>query len=313
MEKPSFFQRLRNGLARTRADWTQKLESLLGARQWDEESFAAMEEILISADVGVRATERLLEAVRRRSRAGSLGAPADLGSCLREEIVRILAGDGAATSPPRYTTRPWVILFVGVNGVGKTTTIGKFAAQEKQNGRRVLIAAADTFRAAAIDQLEIWGERTGVEVIKHGPGQDPSGVVFDAVQAARKRDIDLVLIDTAGRLHTKVHLLGELKKMRQVIQREVPGGPQETLLVLDASTGQNALQQAKVFNESLSLTGVVLTKLDGTAKGGVVIAIREELKLPVRYIGVGEGVEDLQPFDAELFAAALFSDAPAPA
>ena len=308
MEKLSFFQRLRDGLTRTRQDWTQKLETLFRAPALSEDAFVAMEEILISADVGTRATERLLEAARRRSRSIGFSATTELYSCLQEEIVRILTTPNTTeVKDARYSSCPWVIMFVGVNGVGKTTTIGKFAAQETQNGKKVLLVAADTFRAAAIDQLEIWGDRIGVEVIKHDRGQDPSGVVFDAMRAARKRDVDLVLIDTAGRLHTKVHLLGELKKMRQVVARELPGAPHETLLVLDASTGQNALQQAKVFKETLAVTGVVLTKLDGTAKGGIVIAIQEELQLPVQYVGVGEGVDDLQPFDPGLFAAALFA------
>ncbi|MGH7846468.1 MAG: signal recognition particle-docking protein FtsY [Candidatus Binatia bacterium] len=308
MEKPSFFQRLRDGLTRTRQDWTQKLETLFQAPVLGEDAFVAMEEILISADVGTRATERLLEAARRRSRSGGLSAPAELSSCLQEEVVRILTTSNATgVNHARYSCRHWVVMFVGVNGVGKTTTIGKFAAQENQSGKKILLVAADTFRAAAIDQLEIWGDRVGAEVIKHDRGQDPSGVVFDAVQAARRRATDLVLIDTAGRLHTKVHLLDELKKMRQVVARELPGGPHETLLVLDASTGQNALQQAKVFKESLAVTGVVLTKLDGTAKGGIVIAIQEELQLPVQYVGIGEGLDDLQPFDPDLFADALFA------
>jgi len=308
MEKTSFFQRLRDGLTRTRQDWTQKLETLFPAPGLGEDTFVAMEEILISADVGTRATERLLEAARRRSRSVGLSTPAELSSCLQEEVVRILTTPNATgVKHARYSSRPWVIMFVGVNGVGKTTTIGKFAAQQRQSGKKILLVAADTFRAAAIDQLEIWGDRVGVEVIKHDRGQDPSGVVFDAVQAARRRDTDLVLIDTAGRLHTKVHLLGELKKMRQVVARELPGAPHETLLVLDASTGQNALQQAKVFKESLAVTGVVLTKLDGTAKGGIVIAIQQELQLPVQYVGIGEGVDDLQPFDPDLFADALFA------
>jgi len=305
-----FLERLRAGLARTRQGWVQRLEALF-RRPLDEEALATMEEILISADVGLKATRRLIEAVRR-SYPGDRGQGAsDLSVCLQQEIIRILRGaEGAAVAPLRFSVRPWIAMFVGVNGVGKTTTIGKLAAQQCRAGKRVLLVAADTFRAAALEQLEIWGQRAGVEVVKHRPGQDPSGVVFDAVHAARKRAADSVLIDTAGRLHTKAHLLEELKKIRRVIDREEAGAPHETLLVLDATTGQNAFQQARVFQGSLPITGIVLTKLDGTAKGGVVLAIREELGIPVQYIGVGEGVEDLHPFDSPQFAHALFAPDP---
>jgi fused signal recognition particle receptor len=304
MEKPSFFQRLRSGLTRTRQEWTQKLETLVRSSKLDEETLASMEEILIAADVGIRATEKILSAARRYARREQ----GDFISDLQQEVARLLTPPNVChQSQTRYSRLPWVIMFVGVNGVGKTTTIGKFAAQQKQMGKKVLLVAADTFRAAAIDQLEIWGQRVGVGVVKHERGQDPSGVVFDALQAARKRGTDVVLIDTAGRLHTKVHLLGELKKMRQVVARVQPGAPHETLLVLDASTGQNALQQARTFKDALDVTGIVLTKLDGTAKGGVVIAVQEEVGLPVQYVGVGEGVDDLQPFDPALFARALFA------
>ena len=202
--------------------------------------------------------------------------------------------------------RPWVVLLLGVNGVGKTTTIGKLAAQYKAGGKKVLLVAGDTFRAAAVEQLEAWGRRAGVELIKHRAGSDPSAVVYDGMQAAKSRAIDVLLIDTAGRLHTKVHLVEELKKIRRVISREQPGAPHETLLVLDATTGQNGLQQAKVFKEATDIDGIVLTKLDGTAKGGVIISIQEELGVPVRYIGIGEDVDDLQPFEAERFVEALF-------
>jgi len=302
-----FFERLRAGLTRTREGWQQKLAAVFGAPRWDEETFARVEEILISADVGVKATQKLLDAVRRQSHKGVGESASDLLSCLQDEMVRLLSRpEGACPTIPQHSVRPWVVMFVGVNGVGKTTTIGKLAAQQSAQGRRVLLVAGDTFRAAAIEQLEVWGQRLGVEVIKHQSGQDPSGVVFDAIRAAKKRETDVVLIDTAGRLHTKSHLLDELKKMRRIIGREQPGAPHECLLVLDATTGQNALQQAKVFKESLDITGIVLTKLDGTAKGGVVIGIQEELGIPVRYIGVGEGVEDLHPFDPTSFVRALF-------
>lgn len=301
-----FLNRLREGLARSRQGWVQRLESLF-RKPLDEEVLATMEEILISADVGVKATRRLLEAVGQSYHEGRGQDPQALSACLQQEIIRILTGPEGDQKPLRYSVRPWITLFVGVNGVGKTTTIGKLAAQQCRTGKKVLLVAADTFRAAAMEQLEIWGRRVGAEVIKHRPGQDPSGVVFDALHAARKRDAEIVLIDTAGRFHTKAHLLEELKKIRRIIGREQIGAPHETLLVLDATTGQNAFQQARVFRESLSVTGVVLTKLDGTAKGGVIIAIREELGIPVQYIGVGEEIDDLYPFDPAHFAQGLFA------
>ncbi len=267
-----------------------------------------LEEILITADVGVAATQKLLEAIERRSKRQWEDHPEGLTACLREEIVGILTDSGNDKEVrPRYSVRPWVVLFVGVNGVGKTTTIGKLAAQHRREGRKVILAAGDTFRAAAIEQLEIWGNRVGAEVIKHQHGQDPSGVAFDAIRAAQKRDADVVLIDTAGRLHTKAPLVEELKKMQRVVDRELPGAPHETLLVLDATTGQNAVQQARAFKESLGVTGIVLTKLDGTAKGGVVVGIHEELRIPLEYIGVGESVDDLQRFDPGRFVDALFT------
>jgi len=225
---------------------------------------------------------------------------------LQQAMVKMLQDSAAAANIQPLSARPWVVLFLGVNGAGKTTTIGKTAAQYKNDGKKVLLVAGDTFRAAAIEQLEAWGRRAGVEMIKHRAGSDPSAVVYDGMQAAKSRGIDVLLIDTAGRLHTKTHLVEELKKIRRVIAREQPGAPHETLLVLDATTGQNGLQQAKVFKEATDVTGIVLTKLDGTAKGGVIISIQEELGVPVRYIGVGEDVEDLQPFEAERFVQALF-------
>ena len=220
-------------------------------------------------------------------------------------MVQLLQAPATAQAPSP-SARPWVIVFLGVNGVGKTTTIGKLAAQYRSAGKNVLLVAADTFRAAAIEQLEAWGQRAGVGTIKHRPGADPSAVVYDGMQAAKSRGIDVLLIDTAGRLHTKVHLIEELKKIRRVIAREQPDAPHETLLVLDATTGQNGLQQARVFKEATDISGIVLTKLDGTAKGGVIVSIQEELGVPVRYVGVGEEVEDLQPFDAPRFVQALF-------
>jgi fused signal recognition particle receptor len=307
MAADSFFQRLKGGLAKTREGWAQKLENLFQERAWDEQSLADLEEILLSSDVGVKATQRLADSANLYVRGRTVP---ELFSFLQKEIVHILKEVRRNDTAPRLSQRPWIVLFLGVNGVGKTTTIGKMAAQYQQQGKKVLLVAADTFRAAAVEQLEIWGRRAGAEVVKHQAGADPSAVVFDGLHAAKNRNADVVLIDTAGRLHTKVHLVEELKKIRRVIAREQPGAPHEALLVLDAITGQNGLQQARVFKEAMDLTGIVLTKLDGTAKGGVVVAIQEELRIPVQYVGVGEQVEDLQRFDPETFVQALFETKP---
>ena len=305
MEKNSVFQRLKTGLTKTRAGWAQRLEGLFKEQSWNEATLAELEEILLAADVGVKATQRLADAANLYVRGQSAQ---ELFSFLEREIVHILneAREKSSSSSPPLSQSPWVILFLGVNGVGKTTTIGKLAAQYRGTGKKVLLVAGDTFRAAAVEQLEVWGKRAGAEVIKQQAGADPSAVVFDGLRAAKQRGCDVVMIDTAGRLHTKVHLVEELKKIGRVIAREQPGAPHETLLVMDATTGQNGLQQARVFKEAMDLTGIVLTKLDGTAKGGVVIGIQEELGIPVKYIGVGEDVEDLQPFDPTRFVEALF-------
>jgi fused signal recognition particle receptor len=265
-----------------------------------------MEESLLTADVGVQATQKLMDTLRGLSPSGSEDLAQDMSSQLQKAMVKLLQDSAPAPTVQPLSVQPWIVLFLGVNGVGKTTTIGKLAAQYKASGKKVLLVAGDTFRAAAIEQLEAWGRRAGVELIKHRSGSDPSAVVYDGVQAARSRGVDVLLIDTAGRLHTKVHLVEELKKIRRVIAREQPGAPHETLLVLDATTGQNGLQQAKVFKEATDIDGIVLTKLDGTAKGGVIISIQEELGVPVRYIGVGEDIDDLQPFEAGRFVEALF-------
>ncbi len=307
-EDHGFFQRLREGLTRTRQGCGQRLRDLFQRSRGNEEVMKAMEEILITADVGVQATQKLLDAMREQFHKGWEDNPGEFLSCLQHEIVRILMEPaGMAKTSPRASVRPWVVMMIGVNGVGKTTAIGKLADQYRRDGKKVLLVAADTFRAAAIEQLEVWGARVGAEVIKHQPRQDPSGVVFDAIHAAKKRGVDIVLIDTAGRLHTKTPLLEELKKMCRVIGRELAGAPHEKLLVLDATTGQNALQQAKVFKDALGVTGIVLAKLDGTAKGGVVVGIQEELKIPVEYIGIGEGIEDLLLFDPTRFVRAIFA------
>jgi len=306
MEGESFFQRLKQGLTKSRETWTGKIGAIFQNRSWDEASIERMEETLIAADVGVKASQKLVDALRRQSPNGSDDLAKAMTSRLQAAMVQLLQSSSTTPKLLPLTVRPWVVIFLGVNGVGKTTTIGKLAAQYQSTGKKVLLVAADTFRAAAIEQLEVWAQRIGVEIVKHRPGADPSAVVFDGIQAAKSRGIDVLLIDTAGRLHTKVHLIEELKKIRRVITREQPDAPHETLLVLDATTGQNGLQQARVFKEAADITGIVLTKLDGTAKGGVIISIQEELGVPVRYIGVGEEVEDLQPFDAETFARALF-------
>jgi fused signal recognition particle receptor len=303
----SFFQRLSQGLAKTREGWVRQLESIFHARHWDEDALTAVEEALLSADVGIKGTRRLMETLRRESPKGDPGTMQALSLCLQREIVTMLKESQARTEPPPLSESPWVILFLGANGVGKTTTIGKMAAQYRQKGKKVLLVAADTFRAAAIEQLEVWSQRVGAEFVKHRAGADPSAVVFDGLHAAKRRNTDVVLVDTAGRLHTKVHLVEELKKIRRVIAREQPGAPQETLLVLDATTGQNAFQQARVFREALDITGIVLAKLDGTAKGGVIVGIQADLGIPVQYIGVGEEIEDLQPFDPSRFVQALFA------
>jgi fused signal recognition particle receptor len=303
----SFFQRLKEGLTKSRETWVQKIGSIFQNREWDERSLEEMEESLLTADVGVKATQKLMATLRELSPTGIEDLDQDMSSQLQQAMVSLLQDSTAKPKLQPLSVRPWVVLFLGVNGVGKTTTIGKLAAQYKTDGKKVLLVAGDTFRAAAIEQLEIWGRRAGVEMIKHRGGSDPSAVVYDGLQAAQSRGIDVLLIDTAGRLHTKIHLVEELKKIRRVIARAQPGAPHETLLVLDATTGQNGLQQAKIFKEATDVDGIVLTKLDGTAKGGVIISIQEELGLPVRYIGVGEDVDDLQPFEAERFVEALFA------
>ncbi len=292
-----FLARLRRGLSRTRAAFTGRLESVLSKDDRSEDDWEALEESLVGADFGAQATRRLMESIRGSHQAGHAVA--------RQELARLLK-ETSGIGAHRYSQSPWVMLVVGVNGVGKTTTIGKLAHQLRRNGKRVVLAAGDTFRAGAIEQLEIWGARAGAEVIRHAPGQDPSGVVFDAAQAARKRQADVLLVDTAGRLHNKVNLVEELRKMRRVLGRVQEGAPHETLLVVDAGTGQNAVVQARVFQEAVGVSGIVLTKLDGTAKGGVVFRIQQELAIPMEFVGVGEGIEDLQGFDPEAFVEAFF-------
>jgi fused signal recognition particle receptor len=306
MNGGSFFQRLKEGLTKSRESLAGKIGAIFQNRRWDENSLAAMEESLIAADVGVKATRKLVDSLRRQTPNGSDDLTQEMSARLQAVMVQMLQVARGQSNLPPLSVRPWVILFLGVNGVGKTTTIGKLAAQFRGAGKKVLLVAGDTFRAAAVEQLDAWGKRAGVEVVKHRAGADPSAVVFDGMQAAKSRGVDVLLIDTAGRLHTKIHLIEELKKIRRVIAREQPDAPHETLLVLDATTGQNGLQQARVFKEAADVTGIVLTKLDGTAKGGVIIGIQDELGVPVKYVGVGEDVDDLQAFDAESFVRALF-------
>lgn len=302
-EPVSLFERMRAGLAKTQSALVGRIDALLGGRQRvDAELLEELEEILITADFGMKTTQDLVQSLGKRF-AGN-GAVEGLRDLLKEEIRQRLRLEAAPLNLSAAT--PFVIMVVGVNGVGKTTTIGKLARQFAAQGKKVVLGAGDTFRAAAAEQLAIWGERAGVDVIRHAEGADPAAVAFDSAKAAVARGADVLILDTAGRLHTKVNLMEELKKVRRVLSREIPGAPHETLLVLDATTGQNALVQARLFRETVEVSGIALTKLDGTAKGGVVVAIGAELGLPVRFIGIGEGVDDLRPFDADLFVDALF-------
>jgi len=302
-----FLQKLKTGLSKTRENLAGKIEKLFSRTQSIEEGFfEELEEILLGADVGVTTTLRLVEGLRERVRKERNVNISFLFSALREEVVKLLGEDvnrlNIAPAPPT------VILVVGVNGSGKTTTTGKLAYRFSRQGQKVILAAADTFRAAAAEQLAIWAQKAGATLIQHQPGADPGAVTFDAVKAALSRKVDVVLIDTAGRLHTKHNLMEELKKIRRVIERELPGAPHEVLLVLDATIGQNALAQARLFKEAVGVTGIALTKLDGTAKGGVVLAITHELNIPVKVVGVGEGPEDLEDFRPQEFALALFDN-----
>ena len=296
-----FFAKIKAGLTRTKENIGHSIDQLF-AGELNDDFYDELEETLILGDMGVDTTLKAVETLRRRVKEEKIKDMDSARACLRRVLTEMLqVGDPSL----RLTTTPSVALFIGVNGVGKTTTIGKLAARMKGEGRRVLMAAGDTFRAAAADQLEIWSQRSGVELVRQHEGADPAAVVFDALTAARARNTDVVLIDTAGRLHNKQNLMNELNKISRVVDRELPGCDRETLLVLDATTGQNGLIQAKQFKEAAGITGIVLTKLDGSAKGGIVIAIAQELQVPVKYIGVGEGIDDLMPFEAEAFVEAL--------
>jgi fused signal recognition particle receptor len=305
MPKPGFFERLKSGLKKTKDGLVGRIDALvLGKKTIDADTLEELEEILITSDIGVKTTVELIRTMEQRLGRNELKDGEALRNALKDEILARLA---AHHQPLDIGSRkPFVLLVIGVNGVGKTTTIGKLASRFSASGHKVLLAAADTFRAAAAEQLIAWGSRSGVDVIRHKEGADPSAVVFDACKAAVARDVDILIVDTAGRLHTKVNLMEEMKKIRRVIDREIPGAPHETLLVLDAATGQNALSQARLFKEAAGVTGVALTKLDGTAKGGIVVAVSHEFALPVRYIGVGESIEDLRDFDPQEFTDALF-------
>ncbi len=299
-----FFDKLKEKLVKTRQSFIEKVETIFTGRKIDEATLEELEETLIISDVGTRASSEIMAAIREKAKKGEVNDVDSVKSLLKSEMTTLL-GD---PQPIMVNSgKPFVILAIGVNGTGKTTTIGKLASRFRSQGLSVLLAAGDTFRAAGIEQLEIWANRAGTQFIKHQPGSDPAAVAYDAVIAAKSRNIDIVIIDTAGRLHTKSNLMEELKKVKRSIQKAMPEAPHETLLVVDATTGQNALRQADMFNKAADVTGIALTKLDGTAKGGIIFAIKKDLGIPVKLIGVGEGIEDLRDFDPKEFVEALFS------
>jgi fused signal recognition particle receptor len=304
-KEPSLLDRLKAGVQKTRAGLMEKLEDAIsGRKEIDADVLEELEYALITADIGSKTTTEILERIRERVARHLVGDAAELKTLIRQYLLEVLQ---ASERPvPQVAEPPAVIFVVGVNGVGKTTSIGKLTRRLQSEGRTVLMCAADTFRAAAIEQLEVWAQRTGADLIRQQPGSDPSAVVFDALQAGKARKAGYVIVDTAGRLHTKANLMTELEKMRRTAARVIPGAPHEVLLVIEATTGQNGLEQARKFTESAEVTGIILTKLDGTAKGGVVVAISRELGLPIRYVGVGEQLDDLLPFDPETFVSSLF-------
>lgn len=298
------FSKIRDGLKKTRTAVVGQIDSMLGSfTKIDDELYEELEELLVIGDVGVRTAEKIVDELKVRVKKEGITDPSHIHILLEAIIIEMLSGGEELD----ISTQPSIILVIGVNGVGKTTTIGKLAKQLTLEGKKVILAAADTFRAAAIDQLDVWARRSGCEIVKQGEGSDPAAVIFDAIAAAKARGADVIICDTAGRLHNKKHLMDELAKINRVIDRELPDGAKEKLLVLDATTGQNAVNQAEQFREATGITGIVLTKLDGTAKGGVVLAIKDGLGIPVKYIGVGEQIDDLQPFNAEEFTKALFA------
>ena len=301
-----FFDKLKNSLGKTRESFADKVNNVFKVFvKVDEEFFEELEEALIMADLSVETVTFIIEELRDRVKRNRISDAEEVKEQLKEVISEILTENDCSL---KLDTKPSVVLVIGVNGVGKTTSIGKIASYYKAQGKRVLLAAADTFRAAAIDQLDVWAKKSGCEIIKHQENSDPAAVVFDACRAAVSRGSDILICDTAGRLHNKANLMAELNKINRVIDRELPDADRETLIVLDASTGQNALMQAKLFGETADISGIILTKLDGTAKGGVVVSIAKEQKIPVKFVGVGEGIDDIQPFVEEDFAAALFAD-----
>ncbi|WP_339145785.1 MULTISPECIES: signal recognition particle-docking protein FtsY [unclassified Sutcliffiella] len=306
----SVTEKFREGLTKTRDSFSGKVNDLVARyRKVDEDFFEELEEILIGADVGVNTVMELIDELRMEVKRRNIQDPREVQSVISEKLVEIYeSGEDISPTINFQQDGLTVVLVVGVNGVGKTTSIGKIAKKLKQEGKSVLLAAGDTFRAGAIEQLEVWGDRVGVDVIKQSAGSDPAAVMYDALQAAKARKVDVLLCDTAGRLQNKVNLMKELEKVKRVIEREVPGAPHEVLLVLDATTGQNALSQAKIFSEATNVTGIVLTKLDGTAKGGIVLAIRNEMRIPVKFVGLGEKADDLQEFNAEQYVYGLFAD-----
>ena len=298
-----FFEKLKNGLAKTKNSMMGRIESLLHSfTKIDEDLFEELEETLILCDIGVNTSVKICDMLRDRVKREGVKDPEQIKDLLKDVITEMLGED----QPLDMSTTPSVILVIGVNGVGKTTTIGKLANRLHSDGKKVIVAAADTFRAAAIDQLEVWTQRAGVDIIKHNEGSDPASVVFDAMQAAKARNADVVICDTAGRLHNKKNLMDELKKISRIVHQQAEGCALEVLLALDATTGQNAVNQAKLFNEAASITGIILTKLDGTAKGGIIISITDDLQIPVKLVTVGEQIDDLQPFVARDFVEALF-------
>jgi fused signal recognition particle receptor len=304
-QEPSLLDRLKAGVEKTRAGLVDRIEDAIsGRKEIDADLLDELEYALITADIGVRTATEILDQIRVRVDRKLIGDAQELRNLIKQSLLEILQANDRPV--PRVAAPPAVVMVVGVNGAGKTTTIGKLARRYQDEGHSVLLCAADTFRAAAIEQLEVWGTRTGVDVIRQQQGSDPSSVAYTALEAARARKVDYVVIDTAGRLHTKDNLMAELEKMKRTVKKLIPDAPHEVLLVLDATTGQNGLEQARRFTETSGVTGIVLTKLDGTAKGGVVVAISRELGLPIRYVGVGEKAEDLLPFDPESFIASLF-------
>ena len=304
-EPVGFFKRLKKGLTKTREILTTDIDQLFtGNRKVDDNLLEELEELLITSDIGVQTSMGLIESISKKT--AKISGPDQLKDALKEEIFSILNKHSQVPSSGKITSKPHVIMVIGVNGVGKTTTIGKLAAKYVCEGKKVLIVASDTFRAAAIEQLSIWADRAGAEIVKHRDNADPAAVAYDGIEAAIAREVDVVLVDTAGRLHTKINLMEELKKIKRTISKKLPDAPHEILLVLDATTGQNALPQAKVFHDALGVTGIAVTKLDGTAKGGIVVSISSSLPIQLKYIGIGEKIDDLREFDPEQFVAAMF-------